>query len=85
MRSGRRVGIVRSANAVWGAEAMSYVEIERLDRAIQLARADLMEAERRLLANPTDEFAQMSVELFRAEVDSFRQILSDGLRQGLTW
>jgi hypothetical protein len=64
---------------------MSYVEIERLDRAIQLARADLMEAERRLLANPTDEFAQMSVELFRAEVDSFRQILSDGLRQGLTW
>jgi hypothetical protein len=64
---------------------MSYVEIERLDRAIQLARADLMEAERRLLANPTDEFAQMSVELFRADVDSFRQILSDGLRQGLTW
>ncbi|HZV06868.1 MAG TPA: hypothetical protein VE999_17425 [Gemmataceae bacterium] len=64
---------------------MSYVEIERLDRAIQLARADLMEAERRLLANPTDEFAQMSVELFRAEVDSFRQILSDGLRRGLTW
>ena len=53
---------------------MSQVEIERLDHAIQLARADLMEAERRLVADPTDEFAQMSVELFRSEVESFRQI-----------
>ena len=60
---------------------MSQVEIERLDHAIQQARADLMEAERRLVADPTDEFAQMSVELFRSEVESFRQILSSGLHQ----
>ena len=61
---------------------MSQVEIERFDLAIQQARADLMEAERRLVADPTDEFAQMSVELFRSEVESFRQILSSGLHQG---
>jgi hypothetical protein len=56
---------------------MSQVQIERLDRAIELAQADLVEAERRLFADPTDEFAQMSVELFRSEVDSFRQILNE--------
>jgi hypothetical protein len=61
---------------------MSQVEIERFDRAIQQARADLLEAERLLLANPTDEFAQMSVELFRSEVESFRQILKNGLQLG---
>jgi hypothetical protein len=32
---------------------MSYVEIERLDRAIEQARADLLEAERLLVADPT--------------------------------
>jgi len=58
---------------------MSQVEIDRLDLAIEQARADLIEAERRLVADPTDEFAQMSVELFRSEVESFRQILSSGL------
>jgi hypothetical protein len=56
---------------------MSQVQIERLARAIQLAQADLGEAERRLFADPTDEFAQMSVELFRSEVESFRQILNE--------
>ena len=61
---------------------MSQVEIERLDRAIQQAWADLVEAERRLFADPTDEFAQMSVELFRSEVESFRQILKSGSHQG---
>ena len=61
---------------------MSQVEIERFDLAIQQARADLMEAERRLVADPTDEFAQMSVDLFRSEVESFRQILSSGSHQG---
>ncbi|HXD26902.1 MAG TPA: hypothetical protein VN609_13295 [Propionibacteriaceae bacterium] len=55
------------------------MEIDRLDLAIEQARADLIEAERRLVADPTDEFAQMSVELFRSEVESFRQILSSGL------
>ena len=55
---------------------MSQVQIERLVRAIQLAQADLGEAERRLFVDPTDEFAQMSVELFRSEVESFRQILN---------
>jgi hypothetical protein len=35
----------------------------------------LEEAERLLVTDPTDEFAQMSVELFRSEVESFRQIL----------
>ena len=55
---------------------MSHAAIERLDRAIEQARADLVEAERLLIADPTDEFAQMSVELFRSEVDSFRQILN---------
>lgn len=59
---------------------MSQIEVERLDRAIQLARADLAEAERRLLADPTDELAQMSIDLFRSEVDSFRQILNEGRR-----
>jgi len=56
---------------------MSHAAIERLDRAIEQARADLVEAERLLIADPTDEFAQMSVELFRSEVDSFRQILNE--------
>jgi hypothetical protein len=56
---------------------MSQVEIDRLDRAIQQARADLV---RLLLADPTDEFAQMSVDLFRSEVESFRQILNEGQR-----
>jgi hypothetical protein len=59
---------------------MSQVQIERLARAIQLAQADLGEAERRLFADPTDEFAQMSVELFRSEVESFRQILNQEQR-----
>ena len=65
---------------------MSHVEIERLDRALQQARADLVEAERLLVADPTDEIAQMSVELFRSEVDSFRQILNEEQRfaPGLT-
>jgi hypothetical protein len=53
---------------------MSPVETERLDQALQQAQADLEEAERLLVADPTDEFAQMSVELFRSEVESFRQI-----------
>ena len=53
---------------------MSQVEKERLDCALQQAQADLEEAERLLVADPTDEFAQMSVELFRSEVESFRQI-----------
>jgi hypothetical protein len=61
---------------------MSQVEIERLDRALQEARADLVEAERLLVADPTDEFAQMSVELFRSEVESFSQILTSGLHHG---
>ena len=56
---------------------MSHAAIERLDRALEQARADLLEAERLLTADPTDEFAQMSVELFRSEVDSFRQILNE--------
>jgi hypothetical protein len=63
-----------------GGSAMSQVQIERLARAIQLAQADLGEAERRLFADPTDEFAQMSVELFRSEVESFRQILNQEQR-----
>ena len=53
---------------------MSQLEIERLDRALRQAQADLDEAESRLVADPTDEFAQMSVELFRSEVESFQQI-----------
>jgi hypothetical protein len=57
---------------------MSQVQMERLDRAIQQALDDLVEAERLLFADPTDEFAQMSVELFRSEVESFRQILNEG-------
>lgn len=63
-----------------GGSAMSQVQIERLARAIQLAQADLGEAERRLFVDPTDEFAQMSVELFRSEVESFRQILNQEQR-----
>jgi hypothetical protein len=59
---------------------MSQVEMDRLDRAIEQACADLVEAERRLFADPTDEFAQMSVDLFRSEVESFRQILNEGQR-----
>jgi hypothetical protein len=59
---------------------MSHAAIERLDRAIEQARADLVEAERLLIADPADEFAQMSVELFRSEVDSFRQILTEEQR-----
>ena len=55
---------------------MSQVEIERLDRALREAQADLEEAERLLVVDPTDELAQMSVELFRSEVASFRQILA---------
>ena len=63
---------------------MSQVEIDRLDLAIEQAQADLGEAERRLVADPTDEFAQMSVELFRSEVESFRQILKQRFALGLT-
>lgn len=48
-------------------------EEERLDHALLLARADLVEAEQRLYADPTDEFAQMSVELFRSEVGSYEE------------
>jgi hypothetical protein len=59
---------------------MSQAAIERLDRAIEQARADLAEAERLLIADPTDDVAQMSVELFRSEVDSFRQILNEEQR-----
>jgi hypothetical protein len=53
---------------------MSQEETERLDFALQQAQADLEEAERLLMVDPADEFAQMSVELFRSEVESFRQI-----------
>ena len=53
---------------------MSQAETERFDRALREAQADLEEAERLLVVDPTDEFAQMSVELFRSEVESFRQI-----------
>jgi hypothetical protein len=63
---------------------MSQVEIERLDRAIQQARSDLVEAEGLLVTDPTDEIAQMSVELFRSEVESFQQILKSGFTPGLT-
>jgi hypothetical protein len=56
---------------------MSQVEIERLHHAIQQSQADLLEAERLLVADPTDELAQMSVELFQSEVESFRQILNE--------
>jgi len=59
---------------------MSQSAIERLDRAIEQARADLAEAERLLIADPTDDVAQMSVELFRSEVESFRQILNEEQR-----
>ncbi|HEY2870790.1 MAG TPA: hypothetical protein VGJ56_02665, partial [Reyranella sp.] len=59
---------------------MSQAAIERLDCAIEQARADLAEAERLLIADPTDEVAQMSVELFRSEVESFRQILNEEQR-----
>jgi hypothetical protein len=55
-------------------------QVERLDCALLLARADLVEAERILIADPTDEFAQMSVELFRSEVESFQQILNEERR-----
>jgi hypothetical protein len=53
---------------------MSHVEIERLDRAILQAQVDLEDAERILVADPTDEFVHMSVELFRSEVESYRQM-----------
>jgi wyosine [tRNA(Phe)-imidazoG37] synthetase (radical SAM superfamily) len=79
MRNGYRVGIVSSVHAI-GGSAMSQVQIEQLDQAIQQAQADLVEAERRLFADPTDEFAQMSVELFRTEVESFRQIRNEEQR-----
>jgi hypothetical protein len=59
---------------------MSQVQIERLDRALQEALVDLVEAELSLFADPTDELAQMSAELFRSEVESFRQILIEGQR-----
>ena len=52
-------------------------QLQRLDRALRLARADLVEAERLLFADPTDEFAQMSVELFRSEVESYREIMGE--------
>jgi hypothetical protein len=51
---------------------MSLLEIPEL---LEQAQADLDEAERLLVADPIDEFAQMSVELFRSEVESFQQIL----------
>lgn len=51
--------------------------MERLDHTIQQVWADLVEAKRRLLADPTNEFAKMSVELFRSEVESFRHILNE--------
>ena len=56
---------------------MSQVEIARLHHAIRQSQADLLEAERLLVVDPTDELAQMSVELFRSEVESFRQILNE--------
>ena len=62
---------------------MSQEETERLDFALQQAQADLEEAERRLIADPADEFAQMSVELFRSEVESFQQILKKHEEQQL--
>jgi hypothetical protein len=55
-------------------------QLQRLDRALRLARADLVEAERLLFADPTDEFAQMSVELFRSEVESYREIVGEEQR-----
>ena len=55
-------------------------QLQRLDRALRLARADLLEAERVLFADPTDEFAQMSVELFRSEVESYREIVGEEQR-----
>jgi hypothetical protein len=55
-----------------GSKEMSLLEIQEL---LEQAQADLEEAERFLVAEPTDEFAQMSVELFRSEVESFQQIL----------
>ena len=51
---------------------------ERLDRALQLARADLVEAERLLFADPRDEFTEMSVELFRSEVQSYEEQRGQG-------
>ena len=53
---------------------MSQVETERLDRALREAQAELVKAEHLLVADPTDEFAHMWVELFRSEVESFWQI-----------
>ena len=55
-------------------------QVERLDHALHDARADLVEAERLLVADPTDEFAQMSVELFQSEVESYQQILNEEQR-----
>ena len=51
---------------------------ERLDRALQSARADLVEAEHLLFADPRDEFAQMTVELFRSEVQSYEEQRGEG-------
>jgi hypothetical protein len=53
-------------------------QLDRLDRALRAARADLVDAERLLAVEPADEFAQMSVELFRSEVESYRQIMNEG-------
>lgn len=53
--------------------------LETLD-LLEQAQADLEEAERLLIADPTDEFAQMSVGLFRSEVESFRQIVNEEQR-----
>jgi hypothetical protein len=53
-------------------KVMSPQEIPEL---LEQARADLMEAQCALDADPTDEFLKMSVDLFWTEVESFRQIL----------
>ena len=52
------------------------MSLPQIPELLKQAQADLEEAECLLGADPTDEFAQMSVELFRSEVESFRQILN---------
>jgi hypothetical protein len=59
---------------------MSLLEIPEL---LEQAQADLEEAECLLVADPMDELAQMSVELFRSEVESFQQILKKHEEQQL--
>jgi hypothetical protein len=59
---------------------MPLLEIPEL---LKQAQADLDEAECLLVADPTDECAQMSVELFRSEVESFQQILKNHEEQQL--